>query len=67
MVKMWTEGDVRCLKWRVARMNPKTPVKANACVPCTHNDHHAARWVGPYLICRCLTCSAKSIVVGVAP
>lgn len=27
------------------------------CRACTMDDHrHRAHWVGPYLICRCLTC-----------
>jgi len=69
MVRMWTEADVRRLKRRVARMarQSKPPIRGATCQDCYNGKHHAARWVGPYLICRCLTCPAKSIVVGIAP
>jgi hypothetical protein len=67
MMPMYSQGDVRRLMRRVARMHPKKPILGQGCVRCRAGDHHAAKWVGPYRICRCLTCPAKSIVVGVAP
>lgn len=67
---MWTPGDVARLQKRVRRMaGERTPQRserceievpgytARACAECAETNHaHAAVPVGPYRICRCLSC-----------
>ena len=52
----WTRMDVIRLKRRVARLLPTDAPKAQLCTKCEPDHGHAARRIGPYLICRCLLC-----------
>ena len=55
---MWTPMDVVRLKRRVARLQSKSPVPQQPCA------EHAAYRVGPYLICRSLSCPVLVVTEG---